>query len=235
MGLFEPIEDLDWYKTDLMKLPWSNLKNRGRGMHALDPETRGNHLDNLSPILEVSNEMHNLMPLNSTPTVILLRSRANLKQRQHCHADNKKFYHELNQAQHKVKSYMDISYSCFYGLEENTYIGLASFDVESKTIRREVVKLEPGSMLLISGNMIHYGVGYRGSGTPDRAFSRQRPGLTDNFRCSSFIHPMWCIPDYQSQLWFLEGEDPKSIPHCQSDEDDDLGPNTAQLHTFSNY
>jgi hypothetical protein len=136
--------------------------------------------------------------------------------------------------------YEDVSFSCFFGLEESTYLGLATFDDDTKRLKREMVHIPPGAMLMISGNTIHYGSMYRGSSTPPDSYpAREQPYLMDNVRCATFINPKHFHTDKESQLWFKDGEEPQSIPHTQTyhsyykEHDDEIINNQISLHSFS--
>ena len=190
----------------------------------------------LSPVQEVIDALKELLPDSSFPEIVMLRSASKLRTRQQCHIDNKEFYH----SNETIASYEDISFSCFFGLEESTYLGLATFDPISKQLTREMVHIKPGSMLLITGNMIHYGSMYRGSDAAPgywypETIEKGEKMLRDNFRCCAFIHPRNYHTDTRSQFWFADGCDPYTSPHYESDDDDDLViKNTHSLHKSSN-
>ena len=189
----------------------------------------------LDPVQEVLNVLTDLFPKSSYPQICLLRISFKLLERQHCHMDNKKFHLECP----TIRMYEDVSFSCFFGLEESTYLGLASFDYETKRLEREMVHIPPGAMLIISGNKIHYGSMYRGSSTlPDSYPAQEHPCLLDNVRCATFINPKYFHTDKESQLWFLDGQEPRSIPHNERlngyRQDDEIINNQTTLHSFSN-
>ena len=95
-----------------------------------------------------------------------------------------------------------------------------------------MVHIPPGAMLMVSGNMIRYGSMYRGSGTsPDSYPAKEVPILTDNIICATFIKLKKFRSD--SQVWFVDGEEPKSSIDDREQRDDVLTSNLTSLHTSS--
>ena len=229
-NVFSPPEDFTWYKQlSLNNLEWKTLKNRNRKYYEITIDDTGLIVDHLHPMLEVVRAMQEILPRSSFPVSALLRSGVELKERQNCHLDNKDFHRSVN----LVDSFEDMSYSLFFGLEDNTYLGLAKFDGDRKLIR-EVVHIKPGSMLMISGNQVHYGTCYRGSGTQSgKIFTSRNPSLMDNVRGCAFIHPPGFHTNTQSQLWFSEDEDPLTYPHRPEELDSDLPLDTKTLYGSS--
>jgi hypothetical protein len=169
--------------------------------------------DYLIAIYEVLSALQYIMPDNTVPQLVLLRSSELLKDCQACHVDNGSFYTKLQDGQ-RLNSFKDMSYSCFFGLEDHTYLGLAEFDAETLKLQKREVHIPRGSMLMISGNKIHYGIEYRGSSSDPTSFSvKIYPDLVDHIRCAAFIHPMNYSTDSTSQLWFADGQRPQRTPH----------------------
>jgi hypothetical protein len=199
-------------------------------MYQTTPEDTGIR-EYLSPVQEIIEVLRDLFPSSSFPEIVMLRSTSELATRQQCHIDSKEFY----LSKETVRSFQDISFSCFFGLEESTYLGLAVFDPTTKQLTREMVHIMPGSMLLISGNMIHYGSMYRGPNAPYRYWELKQPILRDNFRCCAFINPRRCFANSQSQYWFADDCEPRTYPQYETDEDDErIIVNKFKLHNDSN-
>ena len=199
-------------------------------MYQTTPEDTGIR-EYLSPVQEIIEVLRELFPNNSFPAIVMLRSTSELATRQQGHIDSKEFY----LSKETVRSFQDISFSCFFGLEESTYLGLAVFNPTTKQLTREMVHIMPGSMLLISGNMIHYGSMYRGSIAPYSYWESKQPILRDKFRCCAFINPRRCFSNSQSQFWFADDCEPNTTPHYESDDDDErVIINKFELHTYSN-
>ena len=98
-----------------------------------------------------------------------------------------------------------------------------------------MVHIPPGAMLMVSGNMICYGSMYRGSSTsPDSYPAKEVPILMDNIICATIIKQKKFRSDSQSQVWFVDGEDPQSSIEYRDQRDDVVIDNQISLHTSSN-
>ena len=188
-------------------------------------------MDNyLWPIQGVLHVLQDLFPWIKFPQLCILRTSSGLRDRQHCHLDNDK----IQLSDTLIRTYEDVSYSCFFGLEDNTFLGLATYNKETKRLEREMVHIPPGAMLMISGNMIRYGSMYRGSSTsPDSYPAPKVPILMDHITCATFIKPKKFQTDIQSQVWFVDDEEPKSSIDDREQRDDVVIDNQISLHTSS--
>jgi len=154
-----------------------------------------------------------------------------LRRRQYCHLNNDK----IQLSDTLIRSYEDVSYGCYFGLEDNTYLGLAAYDKETKSLKREMVHIPQGAMLMVSGNMIRYESMYRGSSTsPDTFLAPLVPFLMDHITCGTCIKPKKFHTDIQSAVWFIDGEDPKSSMDDRDEQRDVDFINQISLHTSSN-
>jgi len=94
----------------------------------LKPFERKEMEDCLFPIQEVFYVLQDLFPKIAFPQLRMLRTSSDLRRRQYCHLDNDK----IQLSDTLIRSYEDVSYGCYFGLEDNTYLGLATFDKETK-------------------------------------------------------------------------------------------------------
>lgn len=131
-------------------------------------------------------------------TVAWLKSEANCNV-QHWHVDNSDFFARFLRSD----NYLDWSLGFFVGFEEKTALDIAKWQsLNIVDIKRN--HIHPGNVLVISGNHLHRGIEYLGNKNKN------------NIRMGYFIDPFEYMTDSSSQLWFKDGEKPRSRPFFEN-------------------